>query len=99
MKRIIIKNGQVVSPRSVEKCDILIEDEKIVEVAPNLDPGEAEVIDAAGKLVFPGFIDPHTHLDLTTGTCHTADDFKSGTLGAIAGGTTTILDFATQERG
>ena len=55
--------------------------------------------EAAGCLVFPGFIDAHTHLDMDSGTTVTADDFASGSRAAACGGTTTLVDFATQERG
>ena len=55
--------------------------------------------EAAGCLVFPGFIDGHTHLDMDSGTTVTADDFASGSRAAACGGTTTLVDFATQERG
>ena len=59
----------------------------------------AEIIDVSGKLLFPGFIDTHTHFQMQASECVTADDFDSGTRAALAGGTTCILDFSTQNRG
>lgn len=96
-----IKEGIIVSPEGQKKGDILIEGEKIVKVGGDLsaDAGEAEVIDGSGRYIFPGFIDTHTHFDLDAGDFHTADDFYTGTKAAVAGGTTTVLDFATQEKG
>lgn len=100
MDRLWIKNGTLVSADSISKGDILIEGGKIKAVGTNLSvPANTPSLDASEKIVFPGFIDPHTHLDLQAGAIHTADDFETGSLGAIAGGTTTIIDFATQERG
>ena len=66
------------------------------EIAPQ--PGDT-VIDASGCLVFPGFIDAHTHFDMFNGVTVTADDFASGTRAAVAGGTTVVIDFATQDKG
>ena len=60
---------------------------------------DAEVVDCTGKLLFPGFIDTHTHFQMQAKECVTADDFDSGTRAALAGGTTTILDFTTQNKG
>lgn len=97
--QILIKNGDVVSSSGVRRADVLIEDGKIAKVEENLSAPGAQEYDAAGRYVFPGFIDGHTHLDMSTATTHTADDFASGSKAAIAGGTTTVLDFATQERG
>ena len=66
----------------------------------DIPPGEAdETVDLEGKLVFPGFIDAHTHFDLEVSGTVTSDDFASGTIAAIAGGTTTVVDFATQNKG
>lgn len=96
---IIIKNGTIVTPKKSYISDIKIEDEIIVDIGKNLEDDQARIIDAAGCLVFPGFIDSHTHFDLDTGYTRTADDFKTGTAAAIVGGTTTILDFATQNKG
>lgn len=96
---ILIQGGTVVSAKESKICDIRIRDEKIAEIGESLDPSQAEVIDARGKLIFPGFIDTHTHFDLDAGDFHTADNFETGTKAAIAGGTTTILDFTTQEKG
>lgn len=96
---VLIKNASIVSPEGVREADILIEDEKISRVEPGITAAGAEVYDAAGMLVFPGFIDTHTHLDMATATAHTADDFATGSAAAVAGGTTTVLDFATQEKG
>ncbi|MDR1018678.1 MAG: dihydropyrimidinase [Lachnospiraceae bacterium] len=105
---ILIKNGQVVSSKGVDLEDIFVQGEKIVKIGKSLIasdlkeefPGEEiQIIDAKDKLIFPGFIDTHTHFDLDAGDFHTADDFYSGTKAAIAGGTTTILDFTTQEKG
>lgn len=73
---------------------------KIVSMDEKLEPGVGDtVMDAEGCLVFPGFIDTHTHLDMSNGVIVTADDFASGTLGAVCGGTTTLVDFATQDKG
>lgn len=96
----IIKNGTLVSPDKSWKADIAISNNKIVEISSHINASENdEVYDASGCYVFPGFIDGHTHFDMDTGTAHTADDFISGTKAAAVGGTTTIVDFATQEKG
>lgn len=95
----LIKNGTVVYSKGSYKADILIEGDKIAQVAHKITATPAKVIDASGKYIFPGFIDTHTHFDLDAGDFHTADDFYTGTKAAIAGGTTSILDFTTQEKG
>lgn len=98
--RTLIKNGYLVSGEHVGKKDVLIEGEKILRVEESIEslPGD-EIVDARGKLVFPGFIDAHTHFDLEVSGTVTADDFGSGTKAALAGGTTTVVDFATQNKG
>ena len=97
--RILIKNGTIVRPTGRENADLLTEDGVIRRIAPGIEAEADRVIDAAGCLIFPGFIDTHTHLDLELTSCTTADDFETGTKAALIGGTTTILDFATQDRG
>lgn len=98
--KLLLQNGTVVSGQESGKKDILLDGEIICRVDTEISPEEAdEVVDLEGKLVFPGFIDAHTHFDLEVSGTVTADDFESGTLAAIAGGTTTIVDFATQNKG
>ncbi len=90
----------MVSPTKTWKADIAIQDNIIQHIASDITITEDdEVYDATGCYVFPGFIDGHTHFDMDTGTAHTADDFVSGTKAAVISGTTTIVDFATQEKG
>ncbi len=103
MKR-IIKNGTIVTGSGSFPGDILIEGEKIRAVGNHeeietLADKDTAVTDAAGCLVFPGFIDAHTHFDLHVAGTVTADDFATGTKAAIRGGTTTIVDFGTQYAG
>lgn len=95
----LIKGGIIVTSENSYISDILIEDEKIVQINENIQVRTDEVIDASNNLIFPGFIDCHTHFDMDTGTTVTADNFYTGTRAAIIGGTTTILDFATQSKG
>ncbi|MDF2610576.1 MAG: hypothetical protein K0R92_2050 [Lachnospiraceae bacterium] len=96
---LILKGGMIVTSKESFVADIRVLGEKISEIGRNLDETGAFIIDISGNYVFPGFIDSHTHFDLDTGTTKTADDFITGTKAAIAGGTTTILDFATQNKG
>lgn len=95
----LIKNGTVVSSKDSRKEDVLMENGKIIQVGKNLQAEGAQIYDASGKLLFPGFIDGHTHLDLEVANTVTADDFEKGTRAAVAGGTTMVVDFATQNRG
>ena len=96
----LIKNGTVVTASDTIKADVLIEGEKVVLIGADLSgEGCDEVIDAAGKLVMPGGIDAHTHLDMPFGGTVTADDFFTGQRAAAFGGTTTHVDFALQQPG
>ena len=95
----LLKNGTVVSGDMSVREDVLIDGEKIVKVGRNLEAEDAQVVDVNGKLLFPGFIDGHTHFDLEVAGTVTADDFETGTRAAIAGGTTLVIDYASQDKG
>lgn len=98
MKR-LFRGGIVVSGEECKKTDVLIEDEKIVKVEENIEDPADEVLNVTGKYLFPGFIDGHTHMALEVSGTITADDFDTGTRAELAGGTTCIVDFATQNKG
>lgn len=95
----IIKNGTVIEAGSTARKDVLIEGEKISRVGPSIEIEGVPSIDADGKYLIPGGVDVHTHLDMPLGKIFSRDDFESGTRAAAFGGTTTILDYATQPRG
>jgi dihydropyrimidinase len=95
----LIKGGKVVSAAAATLADVLIEGEKIVQVAPEIDATGHTVVDAKGMLVLPGGIDVHTHLDMPFGGTMSADDYEWGTRAAAIGGTTTVIDFALQSMG
>jgi len=95
----IVKGGTIVTATDQFTADIRIEDGTISAIAKALPADGARVVDATGSYVFPGFIDPHTHLDMPFGGTVTADDFATGTVAAALGGTTTIVDFALHQKG
>ncbi|QDS33855.1 dihydropyrimidinase [Brevibacillus brevis] len=94
-----IRYGTVVTASDTYQADILIEGEKVVAIGSNLDGKDADVIDATGYYVFPGGIDPHTHLDMPFGGTVTSDNFYTGTKAAAFGGTTSIIDFCLTNKG
>ncbi|MBU3537018.1 dihydropyrimidinase, partial [Alkalihalobacillus clausii] len=86
MKR-LIQNGTIVTASDTYKADLLIEGETIAQIGQQLAvQGVDEIIDASGCFVFPGGIDPHTHLDMPFGGTVTKDDFETGTIAAAYGG-------------
>ena len=96
----IIKNGSIVTATDTYRADIAIANGKVAAVGSDLPVENAsKVIDAANKLVLPGGIDVHTHLDMPFGGTTSADDFETGTRAAAFGGTTTLIDFAIQYKG
>ncbi|MFD4707083.1 dihydropyrimidinase [Gottfriedia sp. NPDC058432] len=95
----IIRNGTIVTATDTYKADILIEENKITAIGLNLDCTDVEMIDATDHYIFPGGVDPHTHLDMPFGGTVTKDDFESGTIAAAFGGTTTIIDFCLTNKG
>lgn len=97
--RTLIANGTIVTASSMYDADVLIEDEKIVQIGRGLNGNGARTIDASDKYVFPGGIDVHTHIDTPFGKYTTVDDWRAGTVAAVCGGTTTVIDFALQARG
>ncbi|HLL13686.1 MAG TPA: dihydropyrimidinase [Pyrinomonadaceae bacterium] len=97
--RVLIRNGRVVTAVDDYKADVLIEDEAVSVIGARLEMEADVLIDAAGKLVIPGGIDPHTHMELPFGGTQASDDFFTGTRAAAYGGTTTIIDFAVQYKG
>jgi len=95
----IIRNGRIVTAVDDYQADILIEDGKVAMIARSIDFEADKVLDAAGRLVIPGGIDPHTHMELPFGGTSASDTFETGTIAAAHGGTTTIIDFAVQYKG
>src|SRR5271168_1178209 len=96
----VIRNGTVVTATDMYAGDLGISNGRIAAIMQGLPIENAgKVIDAAGRLVMPGGIDVHTHLDMPFGGTTSADDFESGTIAAAYGGTTTLIDFAIQVKG
>lgn len=103
--RTLIKNGHIVTAVDSYIADLLIDGETVAMIGKDLSTvigavGQVDkTIDATGKLVIPGGIDPHTHMDLPFGGTSSSDDFETGTRAAAFGGTTSIIDFAVQYKG
>jgi dihydropyrimidinase len=95
----LIKSGQIVTAVDNYFADVLIDGGRIEVIGKTLDIEADSIIDATGKLVIPGGIDPHTHMELPFGGTFASDDFRTGTVAAAHGGTTTIIDFAVQYHG
>jgi dihydropyrimidinase len=95
----LIKNGTVVNADGQSKADVLFAGETIQKVSHDLPAEGHTVIDATGLLVMPGGVDVHTHLDMPFGGTVSADDYRTGTIAAAVGGTTTVIDFVLQSRG
>src|SRR5262245_49107610 len=96
---VLIKNGRIITATDDYVADVFIDGEKVHTIGQNLAMKADRTIDASGKLVIPGAIDPHVHMELPFGGTVSSDDFKTGTIAAAFGGTTTIIDFAIQSRG
>jgi dihydropyrimidinase len=96
---LLIRNGTVITAEGTRAADVLVDGETIAQVAPRISAAADRVFDATGRYVIPGGVDVHTHLDMPYGDAVSADDFATGTVAAAMGGTTTIIDFAVQERG
>ena len=90
--KIVIKNGIIHDVGGSYKADLVIEDGKIKELGTGLETSASVVIDAKGKMLLPGGVDVHTHMDLDLGKYRAVDDFHSGSIAAAYGGTTTIVD-------
>ncbi|MFC1707739.1 dihydropyrimidinase [Planctomycetota bacterium] len=96
----LIRGGTVVTADLTTSADVYCDDGKIKQVGPDLAaPEGAQVLDAGGCYVMPGGIDPHTHLELPFMGTRTADDWYTGTVAALTGGTTTIIDFVIPDKG
>ena len=95
----LIRNGHIFTAVDNYTADILVDDGKIKAIGTDLAADPERTVDASGKYVIPGGIDPHTHLDFPFAGTVSSDDFRTGTIAAAFGGTTSIVDFAVQSRG
>jgi len=99
MSSILIKNGRIVTAEADFVGDIFIEGERISAIGQNLSMAADQEIDATDKLIFPGGIDPHVHLDMPFMGTYSSDDYTTGTQAALHGGTTMVIDFVLQTQG
>ncbi len=96
---LLIKNGRIITAAEDYVADIFIEGETISTIGKNLSIKADETIDASGKLIFPGGIDPHVHLDMPFMGTFSSDNYETGTRAALHGGTTMVIDFVLQTQG
>src|SRR5579871_960043 len=96
---LLIRNGDIVTADTRYLADIYIEDETITRIGKDLEaPPHAEVIDASGKFVFPGFIDPHVHIYLPFMSTFAKDTHHTASIAALVGGTTTFIEMCCPSR-
>lgn len=95
----LIKFGTLITSTKTQRADLLIENEKIVRISPNIEASDAQVIDATGKLILPGGVDAHVHLSLPMFDTISSDDHYTGGKAAAFGGTTTMIDFVSHDAG
>ena len=96
---LLIKNGLIVTSTSSTIGDVYVEDGTIQAIGRSLAMAADETVDAAGKYILPGAIDPHTHLAMPFMGTHSTDDYETGTIAAACGGVTSLIDFAMQFKG
>src|ERR1051325_11066962 len=96
---VLIKGGRVITAADDYIGDVYVEGERVSLIGESLDVEADKVIDATGKYVLPGMVDPHTHLDMPFGGTTTIDDVESGQIAAAFGGTTCHVDFIIQPHG
>jgi dihydropyrimidinase len=96
---VLIKGGRIITAADDYVADVYVEDETVTLIGESLDVAADKVIDASGKYVLPGLVDPHTHLDMPFGGTTTIDDVESGQTAAAFGGTTCHVDFIIQPQG
>jgi dihydropyrimidinase len=96
---VLIRNGRIITVSEDSIADIYIEGETIKAIGRDLPMQADEVIDASGKLVFPGGVDPHVHLDMPFMGTFSSDSYETGTRAALFGGTTMVIDFVLQKQG
>jgi len=96
---VLIKNGRIITAADDCVADLFIEGETISTIGKNLKLQADETIDASGKLIFPGGVDPHVHLDLPFMGTYSSDNYETGTRAALYGGTTSIIDYVIQSPG
>ena len=95
----LIKNGRIITATDDYSADILIEGETIKAIGKDLQVKADKEIDATGKLIIPGGIDPHVHLDMPFMGTYSSDNYETGTRAALFGGTTMVIDFILQKQG
>src|SRR6187401_1373250 len=96
---LLIKNGRIITADADYVADIFIDGEVVHTIGKNLPVNADEIIDATGKLIFPGGIDPHVHLDMPFMGTFSSDNYETGTRAALFGGTTMVIDFILQKQG
>lgn len=93
----LIQSGTVITAEKTIQADLLIDDERIIKIEPNITGVDAQVIDATGKYILPGGVDPHVHIELPMAGTISSDDYYTGLKAAAFGGTTTVIDFVSQD--
>ncbi len=96
---VLIKGGTIVTSTGRYVADVFADGDKIKAIGTDLDNPADEVVDAKGKYVLPGAIDPHTHLQMPFMGTHAQDDYQTGTIAAACGGVTSVVDFDLQQKG
>ncbi|MGD8647503.1 MAG: amidohydrolase family protein, partial [Desulfobacterales bacterium] len=96
---VLFKDGTIVNATGRYLADVFADGDKIKAIGTNLDNAADEVVDAKGKYILPGTIDPHTHISMPFMGTHAQDDYETGTIAAACGGVTCVVDFDLQQKG